>query len=177
MGLFTPKISKHQLEFVRSTLTQLYESGELVNTTTSPDVFFKRLHFVLDLLLRLRAYEKYKIFKVGTPTEDYNRIISNIEATVNDFVDRAIVANRRKILSLKTEKARMRNYEKFVISLIAAFDCADSFWLGDPNFPHYQGSLYTERNYRRVEKLFFDLDKLNEKNISTYIERYQLANE
>ena len=63
MGLFTPKISRQQMAFVQTTLKQMYDSGNLVNTTVKPDVFFKRLNFTLDLLLRLQPYEKYKIFK------------------------------------------------------------------------------------------------------------------
>ncbi|MCI5705167.1 MAG: hypothetical protein MR272_08175 [Pseudoflavonifractor sp.] len=154
MGLFTPKISRQQMAFVQTTLKQMYDSGNLVNTTVKPDVFFKRLNFTLDLLLRLQPYEKYKIFKHGTPSKDYKRIVSNLEATVDDFIDRAIAANQAKIASLKTERARKANYEKFVNSLIAAFDCAHTFWEGDRGFPHYDGPLFTEQNYRRVQAIY-----------------------
>lgn len=158
MGLFTPKISKAQLQVVQTALTQLHDSANLINTTVNPSVFFKRLHFTLDLLLRIQPYERYKIFKGGTPTQDYNRIISNLEATVNDFIDRAVDANQRKIASLKTESARERNREKFAISLISAFDCAHTFWEGDRGFPHYKGPLFTENNYRRVQAIYDALE-------------------
>ena len=158
MGLFTPSISKQQLEFVKTTLGQLQDSVKLINTTVHPDVFFKRLHCTLDLLLRLQPYEKYKIFKGSTPTNDYNRIISNLEATVDDFITRAIEANNRKLASLKTEKARKRNREDLAIKLISAFDCAHSFWPGDKAFPHYGGPLFTPANYRRVQDFYDSLD-------------------
>lgn len=160
MGLFTPRISKPQLEFVQLTLKQVQDSAKLINTTVRSDVFFKRLNFTLDLLLRLQPYEKYKIFKGSTPTNDYNRIISNLEATVDDFITRAIEANCKKLASLKTEKARNRNREDFAIKLISAFDCAHSFWTGDKAFPHYSGPLFTPANYRRVQAFYNSLDDL-----------------
>lgn len=159
MGLFTPKISDAQMRFVKMTLNQLHDSGNLVNTTVKPDVFFKRLHFTLDLLLRLQMYEKYKIFKHGGgPTKDYKRIVSNLEATVDDFINRSLAANQAKIATLKTERARRNNYENYVIALISAFDCAHTFWEGDRGFPHYTGPLFTENNYNRVQAMYYALD-------------------
>lgn len=158
MGLFTPKISEKQLQFVYMTMTQVYDSGNIVNTTVDPAVFFKRLNLLLDLLLRLQPYEKYKIFESATPTQDYEKIISNLEATVDDFIDRAIETNQIKIASLKTEKARNRNHENFVIALISAFDCAHTFWEGDKEFPHYDGPLFSKKNYERVQGLYDSLD-------------------
>lgn len=157
MGLFAPRISTQDMEYVRTRMKQLQESVNLVNTTTKPDVFFKRLNFALDILLDLQSFEKYKIFKASTPTSDYNRIIANMESTVDDFIDRALQAHNEKIASLKTEKAKESNREKFATSLIAAFDCANTFWSGSFSqtraFPHYTGPLFTENNYRRVQAI------------------------
>lgn len=161
MGFFTPKITSSQLQHVQTAMKQLQESVYLLNNTTKPDVFFKRLNFSLDLLLDLQSYEKYKIFKGCAPTSDYNKIIRNMESTVNDFIDRAIETNRQKLATLKTDKAKRNNYEKFVIALIAAFDCANTFWTGNRGFPHYTGPLYTDKNYRRVQALFDDLDSID----------------
>lgn len=158
MGLFTPKITPAQLQFVQATLTQIQDSAKLVNTTVKPDIFFKRLHFTLDLLLRLQPYEKYKIFKASTPSQDYRRILANLQQTVDDFIDRAIEANNLKVASLKTEKARQKNREDFANKLISAFDCANTFWSGSTSptikYPHYTGPLYTENNYQRVQAIF-----------------------
>ena len=160
MGLFTPKISPQQLQVVNATLAQIQDSARLVNETVKPDVFFKRLNFLLDQCLLLQQYEKYKIFKGSTPTQDYNKIIQNMEATVDDFITRAISANQDKLNALKTEKAKRANYEKFVTSLVSAFDCANTFWtgnfsgIGNKPLPHYRGPLFTENNYRRVKSLY-----------------------
>lgn len=157
MGFFAPKIPTREVEYIRSRMAQLQETVALVNTTTKPEVFFKRLHMSLDILMELRAYEKYGIFKGSKPTDDYNRILSNLDTTVNDFIDRALAANQQKVASLKTDSAKRNNREKFAASLIAAFDCANTFWSGSfsqtRTFPHYTGPLYTANNYRRVQAI------------------------
>ncbi len=159
MGLFTPKITRAQLEFVSTTLTQVQDCAKLINSTIKPDVFFGRLNFILDLLLRLQPYEKYGIFKGGTPTSDYNRLIANMNATVDDFITRAVEANDNKVAALKTDKAKKRNRENFAIKLISAFDCANTFWTGDRNFPHYDGKLFTVANYQRVQAIYDALEE------------------
>ena len=131
MGFFAPKISKSELEYVRATLKQVNDSARLINTTTNPEVFFKRLNFTLDLLLHLQKYGKYKIFKAGKPSQDYYRIICNMEATVDDFIDHVLEVNRKKVLSLRTSTAKKRNYENCIIGLNSAFDCTHTFWEGD----------------------------------------------
>lgn len=161
MGLFAPKISPRDLKYVHSRMAQLQDTARLLNTTTKPDVFFKRLNFALDILLDLQSYEKYKIFKASTPTGDYNKIVRNMESTVDDFIDRAIEANRQKLATLKTEKAKKNNYEKFIVSLVSSFDCANTFWSGDRGHLHYTGPLFTANNYRRVQALFNQLDGVN----------------
>lgn len=162
MGLFTPKLPQHELQHIQAIMGQLQDSVKLVNTTTKPDVFFKRLNFTLDILLYLQSYERYKIFRSSLPSKDYQNIIRNLEAIVNDFIDRAVAANERKVLALKTEKARKRNREDFTIKLISAFDCANSFWSGSIGqtryYPHYTGPLFTRNNYQRVQAIYHSLD-------------------
>ena len=154
MGLFAPKISPQQLQVVQNTMNQLQDSINLINTTYKPDVFFKRLNFTLDLLLLLQTYEKYRIFKGSTPTDDYRRIISDMSATVDSFIDRAYAEEQRTVSSLKTESAKRRHQEKFATALIAAFDCANSFWTGNIGYPHYTGRLFSENNYCRVREIY-----------------------
>lgn len=163
MGLFRPKINATQLQFVATTMRQVEESVNLVNSTIKPDVFFGRLHFTLDLLLSLQPYEKYGIFTGGTPTKDYNKITGNLENIVDSFIDRALETNNKKIAALKTEKARKRNREEFAVKLLSAFDCAHTFWCGNIGqtkaFPHYTGPLFTQNNYRRVRSIYDKLDE------------------
>ncbi len=158
---FKPKLSEKQLQCVRMTMVQVQDSTKLVNTTVKPDVFFKRLNFLLDLLLRLQPYEKYGIFKSGLPSKDYKRIIANLEAIVNDFIDRAIEKNKQEIAALKRPASKEKRYQDFTAALISAFDLANTFWAGDRGFPHYDGALFTKANYDRVQRIFysdFDVD-------------------
>lgn len=159
MGLFTLKISPRELEYVRSRMSQLQDTVHLINTTTKPDVFFKRLNFALDILMDLQRYEKYRIFTKSKPSQDYQKIIRNMEATVDSFIDRVLEENEKKIASLKTLSVKQRNREKYIIALISAFDCAHTFWEGDKGFPHYTGSLFTQANYARVQEIYDSLDE------------------
>lgn len=154
MGLFTPKISSAQIQHVQLLLKQANESAKLVNTTVKPDVFFGRLNFLLDVLLEMQKYEKYKIFTGSLPSADYRKITGNLENTVNDFLNRAIANNKEKIASLKTDAARQKNYAKFVSDLKKSFLSSKTYWQGNTVYPHYNGPLYTSANYLRVQKLF-----------------------
>lgn len=148
------KLIPADLESIQGKLGQLQDSAVLLNTTVKPDVFFKRLNFTLDLLLDLQRYEHHKIF-TNLPSKDLQKILDNLEATVDNFIDRAIAANDQKLMTLKTEKARAKNREDFATKLIAAFDCANTFWLGNRVSPHYTGPLFTPSNYLRVQ-IFYD---------------------
>ena len=154
MGFFTPKLSQIQKQIVQNKMKQLYDCDKLVHSTVKPDVFFGRLNFMLDILLDLKSYEKYKIFDKVTPTENYKKILSELESLVNDFIDRAVADNQKKVAALKTEKGKKSKELKFVESLISAFDCANSFWSGEKMIPHHDGPLFTENNYNRVKRLF-----------------------
>lgn len=147
-------LSKDELNL---SIKQLQESANLINTTVNPDVFFGRLNFTLDLLLYLRTFESKTRFK-SSPSDNYNRIISNLENTVDDFITRAHDASEAKANALKTEKGRHTRREKFANSLVSAFDCADTFWTGDSVRPHYTGPLFTEKNYKRVQDIYDAFD-------------------
>ena len=164
--MFWKKLSRSEIQCIESNIRQLKDNEKLINTTVNPAVFFGRINFTLDLLLHLSQYEKYKIFKGATPTHDYNIILENIELTVDKFIDRALESNQKKIETLKTDGAKRKNYEKFTSALIAAFDCANTFWTGNAGFPHYTGPLYTWKNYERVKAIYESSSKfLSEKQI------------
>lgn len=158
-----PKLSSSELQFVNMTLNQLKDTAKLINDTVNPPVFFGRLNYAFDLLLLLQQYEKYKIFKVGTPSKDLRRMKAKLGDTVDNFIDRAITDNDLKIAKLKGEATKWAFYEDFVIKLISAFDCAHSFWEGNYSstrkFPHYTGPLFTKDNYKRVQAIYDSLDE------------------
>ena len=154
MGLFTPKISRQQLESVKTLLKQAAESSNLVNSTVKPDVFFGRLGFLLDILLELQKYEKYKIFSGSSPSSDFKKLIQGLDKTVDAFINRSLNANKEKIEKLKTQSAKEKNYKNFVAELYHAFLASKSFWPGNLMYPHYTGPLYSETNLAKVKSLY-----------------------
>lgn len=154
MRLFTPKMSEYQKQLVQARIKQIQETVDLVNTTTNPEVFFGRLNFLLDVFLDLQKYEKYKCFKGTTPTQNYNNVISNIEAAVDEFIERALSVNKKKLDGYKTEKTKSKNYAIFATTLMEAFDLAHTFWVGILEQPHYTGPLFTDANYKRVQEIY-----------------------
>ena len=151
MCFFRRKLSSAELSHVKDMLEQAQFSAQAINTTINPEVFFYNLHQTLDLLLALRTYEKYKIFVRSAPSEDYRKIVNNIDATVNDFIDRYVRANPLSV------SAPLSYY----------FDKAHTFWPGVyflwpdcPNYPHYKGPLYTKDNYKRAKSIAQSVNEL-----------------
>lgn len=142
-----------ELEMIDTRLTQLYDSVKLVNTTVKPDVFFKRLNFILDILLDLQRYERFHVFKGDPPSYNYNKILDNLESTVNDFIDRSYQKAIFDSKKLKTTRGRENKLSAYFSSLDAAFELSHTFWEGNKGFPHYSGPLYTENNYMKLKDL------------------------
>lgn len=157
---------------VLSMTKQLEESTRLMNSTVSPQVFFGRLHFSLDVLLALVDYEflDSSIFPEKLPSEEFNSLVEHLSETVDSFIDRALLAEKKKTEKLKTYKGQFNHFEKFMISLITAFDCADEYWPGNQLLPHFSGPLYTDENYQRVQQLYDQLDELYEPIVQAEIE-------
>lgn len=144
MFFFRRKLSSEELSHVKNMLEQAQNCAQAVNTTIDAEIFFYNLHQMLDLLLALRSYEKYKIFTGTAPSESYREIVSNIGKTVNAFIDRYVRSN------------------PYYIShpLLYYFDQAHTFWPGVyflwpdcPNYQHYRGPLYTKANYKRAKSV------------------------
>lgn len=146
-----PKKKTDKAEAARR-LKQLYESYDLVNKTTKPDVFFGRLSFCFDCLLDLMTF-KDKVFKDATPEEEYLRLYGNIESLVDEFVTRSHGAEYEKARQLKTEKGQRSRMEKYFANMYEAFSNASSCWTGNSNSPHYEGHLYTENNLTRLKQI------------------------
>lgn len=144
-------------------LEKLNESANILNKTTNPETFFGRLGFMFDTLLELITYERYDIFSDKKPTDDYNKLVDNLEETVNSFIDRSYQAQIEKVAKLKTQKAKHDNMEKYIDHMVECFETADMFWTGNNTDSHYTGALFTEKNKKRVYDLYCCLDEYNEK--------------
>lgn len=156
--LFSPKPSQYEMEHIQNLIQQAQDSANLVNTTVKPDIFFKRLNFLLDILLELMKYEKYKIFKRSLPSEDYKKVLGNLNATVNDFIDRSYSKTLEDASKLKTETAKRNRVVKYSTAMLSAFEMANSFWSGNNMYPHYEGNLFTDDNLNRVKEIAASVD-------------------
>ena len=83
------KLSAFQAQQVQSMLIQSQGCARLVDDTVKPDVFYDRVHFLLDLNLELQKYEKYKCFKGYRPSDLYQQTISNLGKIIDNFITRA----------------------------------------------------------------------------------------
>lgn len=156
MDLFTPKISKIELMKVEALLKQLNDTVNTINHTTNPDIFFGRLNFAIDALLELQKYEKYRIFKKRTPTEDLNELLNGLENNVNIFINRSYQNEIDKNKAFKKESTRIQHMRDYAYNMFYAFENANTYWLGNNTYPHYSERLYTDNNINLLHSL---LDK------------------
>lgn len=149
-----PKMSSFEIQQVQSMLSQSKDCAKLIDSTVKPDIFFSRLHFMLDLTLTLQQFEKYKCFHGGTPSELYRETTLNLNEIVDKFIVRAYNKQIEKVSKLKTASGKQKSDRKFATDLKDAFDRADSFWVGHPGQVHYTGPLFTDGNYRKVLSIY-----------------------
>lgn len=147
------------------------DTAKIVLSTVNPAEFFDALNYLLDCLLYLMQYERYKIFKSPTPTEYYDSIIAELDTTVDNFINRSLKREKIILEGIDGDKEKFKHYESFLIALISAFDCAHTFWQGDNMVPHYTGALFSKANYARVQALYDGLDELSEPFIRAEIEK------
>jgi len=82
---------------------------QLVNTTTNPEVFFKRYNLMLEYLEKLAGVECTGIFSNSKelPSEAYLRVESIFPEATSCFIDRSFEAVKAKADTLKTEKGKL----------------------------------------------------------------------
>ncbi len=171
MNLIINGISAFDREKINLLIKNSKSAAQVVTTTVKPDAFFDNLNYLLDCLLTLKYYEKYNIFEQPTPSQYYESIISGLEETVDDFINRALENNKAERSKLKNAEKTYESYESFLISLISAFDCSNTFWKGDGRSPHYTGALFTENNYQKVQMLYDGLDQIYDCLISNFVKK------
>lgn len=88
------------------------DCANLVNTTTSPEIFFKRYDLMIENLQNLVICGSYISFK-GNPQNDLDNVIRKREFETITFIDRAVETLESKLKTLKTQKAIENNINKF----------------------------------------------------------------
>lgn len=140
---------------VRIFMGQYRDTVKLIRTTIKPDVFFKRLNFLFDILLLLQQYESIPgMFTQNNPTKKLNYYSIEMEHIVSDFTLRYMEKVKADTRSKKTLEGKEKHYGDALNALISAFDCANTFWSGNTKSPHYTGPLFTQKNYDVVQKLW-----------------------
>lgn len=96
----------------------LKDSAKLINTTKKPEVFFERYLLALSILNELIPIEKKLLIKGDTPSKIKKQFYEKEILTVNDFIDRHFNETLDKLNSLKTEKSKINQIDKYC----SAFD-------------------------------------------------------
>ena len=138
---------------IQSMIKQAKETANIINKTKKPEIFFGRLGFLFDLLLCLKQYERTYFF-IRKPSADLRDLENGLEKEVFTFIARYMADTTNKVAQMKTEKGKKNKFETSLDKLIAAFDCAHTFWEGNGIYPHYTGPLYTQKNYDYVCSLW-----------------------
>ncbi len=94
-------------------LKQIEESIDLINNTADPKTFFKRYIFAIDRLSELSKMEDKISFTGQLPSKFKSVMIEKKQAAIIDMIDRAVQKTKEKLLSLKTEKGKTNNINKF----------------------------------------------------------------
>lgn len=95
----------------------VYECQNLINTTVKPDVFFNRYDLIkekADFLVKLSPYVKFKGTK---PRTMVTTLKAKEQAAIADFLSRYYRSVDDKVETLKTDKAKANQYQKYYESL------------------------------------------------------------
>ena len=86
---------------------------KLLSSTIKPDVFFSRLDLLEKHSKHLMQFEPYINFSGALPSEGYNEFVANKNLCVRQFIARYSSAISDKAKTMKTERGRKNQYQKF----------------------------------------------------------------
>lgn len=103
------------------------DCAKILNKTTKPSVFFPRLAIAEETLTHLCSLEPYigkvkRITMNETPSNLRRQFLDNKERYVCDFIYKYYWTVKDKAETLKTEKGKKNQYQKFYDSLQPYFD-------------------------------------------------------
>lgn len=84
----------------------------LVNQTTKPDVFFPRLSLLKEKVEHLLKLEPYISFNVPV-SQAYNDVLQDEQQAIYQFINRYYNSVHEYAQTLKTEKGKSNQYQKF----------------------------------------------------------------
>lgn len=98
---------------IKRLLKIIQESGDLINTTKTPKVFFERYLLVISILNELIPIQRHLSFKGKKPSQLKKELQAKEILTVNDFLDRYYDDTLSKISIYKTVKAKQNKIISF----------------------------------------------------------------
>lgn len=93
------------------------DCSELINTTCKPETYFSRYELLIEELELLCKYEKYIKFTGLSPHVNLKNVQNTKRDSINAFIDRYWESVYKKITTLKTDKAKINQYNKFIESM------------------------------------------------------------
>ena len=96
MGLFSRKITDKQLNTVNGLLKECQIHSNAANNAVKPEVFFNNYNDLEGKLKELTKYEKYGVFKGGTPSGDLARVKRQRINETNAMIERSFFHAKKK---------------------------------------------------------------------------------
>lgn len=90
---------------------------QLLSETTKPDTFFSRLDLLKKESKTLASLEPYIKFSGVSPTVAFNELLDQEQEAIRQFLIRYFTSVYDKAMTLKTEKGRKNQYQKFYDTL------------------------------------------------------------
>lgn len=113
MGFFRKKINEEEMETVKRLLKEVGECSYTANHTADADAFFENYNGMERRLRELSDYEKFGVFKGGTPSKDLTRIENNFQNDLNLFIQRSWICLKEEIGASDEESAAKKREEYF----------------------------------------------------------------
>lgn len=112
------QVSKKQLNdtlnrYVSTHSKVVNECVILLGDTNNPDTFFTRFNLLIDHLKALSKVERHYSFSRMLPSAQLKKLSADKEMMANAFIDKSWEKLLSKISSLKTEKTKQNNINKF----------------------------------------------------------------
>lgn len=104
----------------------VHDCSKILQETTNPEVFFDRFRLFSEHTFNLSLLEPYVSFDGASPTEAYLLIIKGKQEAIKEFLIRYLYKVDTKAESLKTQKGKLNQYQKFYDSLKPYFEEMDA---------------------------------------------------
>ncbi|MGG7207117.1 tetratricopeptide repeat protein [Clostridium perfringens] len=99
--------------YIEDRIRIIMDCVNLINSTTSIDVYFNRYNLLTEKLNELSLLEPFIPFKAPAPSIQLQQILLEKDLKTKEMLQRAWNNTKLKILDLKTDKAKLKNIDSF----------------------------------------------------------------